>query len=297
MDHDPTLSRRQAIATVGVVALAGAVMADTKNPAAPPAGSADPQARFAGKVVLITGGTSGIGRATAEAFAAEGARVFFCGRREAKGAEVVDAIKAAGGQAAFIRADVTDVGQVRRFVDAVKEAAGRIDIAFNNAGVGQPPAPFADMPASELRNQIATNVEGVFHCMQAQIPIMLAQGSGVIINTSSVFGERGFAQLQGYNASKFAVNGLTLCAAWELAPKNIRVLAVAPGAIIPTDLGRWNPTPPTQEQLQGFVGPLHAMQRAGTPAEVARVVLFLASSDASFMTGEIVKIDGYFLQG
>jgi NAD(P)-dependent dehydrogenase (short-subunit alcohol dehydrogenase family) len=253
--------------------------------------------RFEGKVVLITGATSGIGRATALAFAAEGAKVFFCGRRENKGAEVVADIKKSGGEATFFKADVRDPAQVKAFVQACVKTYGGFQIAFNNAGIGQAPTAFAQMSDEAFADQFKTNVDGVFFAMREQIPQLTSQGGGVIINTSSIFGERGFAQLQGYNASKFAVNGMTLCAAWELAPQKIRVLGVAPGAIVPTDLGRWNPAPPTAEQMQGFVGPLHAMQRAGTPEEVAKVVVFLASDDASFMTGDIIRVDGYFLQG
>jgi NAD(P)-dependent dehydrogenase (short-subunit alcohol dehydrogenase family) len=220
-------SRRHFLAAAaGAAALAASGGSAVAQSQAPVAGS---RRRFDGKIVLITGATSGIGRATAEMFAAEGAKVVFCGRREAKGAEVVDAIKKAGGEATYFKADVRDAAQVNAFVDACVKAHGKIDVAFNNAGIGQAPTAFADMAADAFADQFKTNVDGVFNAMKAEIPHLIAGGGGVIINTSSIFGERGFAQLQGYNASKFAVNGLTMCAAWELAPKKVRVLAVAPG--------------------------------------------------------------------
>jgi NAD(P)-dependent dehydrogenase (short-subunit alcohol dehydrogenase family) len=253
--------------------------------------------KFADKVVLITGATSGIGMVTAKSFAQAGAKVFFCGRREAKGAEVQAAIQSAGGEATYMQADVRRPQEVKAFVDACVAKYGRLDIAFNNAGIGQPPTPIKDLTEAQWQDQIVTNLTGVFYSMKYEIPYLEQQERGVIINTSSIFGQRGAASLSGYNSSKFGLEGLTKVAALELAPK-IRVVGIAPGAIAPTDLGRWNPQHPLpDEAIQEFAGPLHAMGRFGSPQEVANAVLWLASDEASFVTGDSIRVDGYFLRG
>lgn len=255
------------------------------------------QGKFADKVVLITGATSGIGMVTAKSFAQAGAKVFFCGRRENKGAEVQAAIRDAGGEATYMRTDVRQPGEVKIFVDACVAKYGRLDIAFNNAGIGQPPTAIKELNEEEWLDQINTNLTGMFYSMKYEIPYLEQREKGVIINTSSIFGQRGAANLAGYNSSKFGVEGLTKVAALELAPK-IRVVGVAPGAIAPTDLGRWNPQHPLpDEAIQEFAGPLHALGRFGNPQEVANAVLWLASDEASFITGDLVRVDGYFLRG
>jgi NAD(P)-dependent dehydrogenase (short-subunit alcohol dehydrogenase family) len=286
-----TLNRRNLITGAAVAGLATAAVIGAASANTPKA-----TGRFAGKVVLITGGTSGIGRVTAEEFAKEGAKVAFCGRREALGREVEAGIRKAGGEATYYKVDVRNAAEVTAFVDATIAKYGKLDIAFNNAGIGQPFVEMNDVKADIYADMFATNVHGKYNAMTAEIPHMTANG-GVIINMSSIFGVKAGARAVAYSSTMHAISGMTLGAALELAPKKIRVNGIAPGAITDTDfmvpiMGRRL----NAEEIKSF-GPLHALGRTGTSQEVAKAVMFLASDEASFVTGEIMKVDGYFLNG
>ncbi len=282
-----SLSRRQ-ILTVGATGLAAAIAVAPKSPAQTQRSVApvNPQGSFTGKVVLITGATSGIGKTTAEAFASQGAKVFFCGRRENLGAQVEQQIRAMGGEATYMRADVRQAAEVKALVDACVAKYGRLDIAFNNAGIDYPPAPTADTKVEEFDDLMNTNVRGVFLGMKYEIPQIL-KTNGAIINMASIGGNRAFPNIIGYGASKAAVIHMTKMAAQEYG--KIRINAVLPGAINTAMLDRvkrdWKVT---EAQL---VAP-YPMKRVGQPNEVANLVLWLASDAASYVSGSEFSIDG-----
>jgi NAD(P)-dependent dehydrogenase (short-subunit alcohol dehydrogenase family) len=287
------ISRRQ-ILTTGAIAAAGAAtaiatknaQANTQKPVIAQAAT-NPNGRFAGKVVLITGATSGIGEATARTFAKEGAKVFFCGRRENLGKQVETSIKNTGGEATYMRADVQQAEQVKAFVDACVAKYGRLDVAFNNAGVDFPPHAIADTPINEFDELMNTNARGVFLSMKYEIPYILKVGQGAVINTASIGGYRAFPNIVGYGASKAAIIHMTKAAAQEYG--KLRINAILPGAIDTAMLDRvkrdWKVT---EEQL---VAP-YPVKRAGKPEEVAAMVLWLASDDASYVSGAQFSVDG-----
>src|SRR5262245_34375568 len=233
---------------------------------------------FEGKVALVTGGTSGIGKATAIAFARAGAKVVLTGRREKKGAQVVAKIKKLGGDAAFVRADVVKDADVKAMVKFAVEKFGRLDIAFNNAGV-EWKGPLAQANEAEYRRVFDTNVWGVLNSMRHEIPVMLENGGGAIVNTSSIAGHAGLAGVSVYIASKHAVEGLTKAIALEFAKQNIRINAVAPGPIATEMFDRF--AGEASEQIISIV----PAARAGEAEEIAAAVLYLASDAAKFTTG------------
>lgn len=245
---------------------------------------------FQNKVALVTGGTSGIGRATALAFAKAGAKVVIAGRRETEGAIVVAEIQAAGGEALFIRADVAVESEVRQLVERTVAAYGRLDVAFNNAGI-EWAGPLANATEADYRRIFDINVWGVVTSLKYEIPAMLASGGGAIVNTSSVAGHIGMAGVSLYVASKHAVEGVTKSVALEFARQGIRVNAVAPAAIKTDMVDRFVGKEGDQ---RNYLASLHPVGRMGTVREIADAVLFLCSDAASFITGESVKVDGGF---
>jgi len=246
--------------------------------------------QFTGKVALITGGTSGIGRATAIAFAKQGANVVVAGRRETEGAESLTLIQKTGGQGLFVRVDVNDESEIEAMVAKTLERFGRLDFAFNNAGVGG--LGRATMTATaDIYDQIMNiNVRGVFFSMKHQIPAILQSGGGAIVNNASVLGLRPSANSPIYSASKAAVVGLTKSAALEFAPKGLRINAICP-AIIETDMTEQLRG---EEQTRAYLLSLHPVGRFGQSEEVAASVLYLCSPEASFITGVALPLDGGF---
>jgi len=241
---------------------------------------------FEGKVALVTGGTSGIGKATAIAFARAGAKVVLTGRREKEGEAVVKEIKKLGGDAAFIRTDIVKDTDVKAMVDFTIEKFGRLDIAFNNAGV-EWKGPLEQATEAEYRRIFDTNVWGVLDSMRHEIPVMLKNGGGAIVNTSSVAGHVGLAQVSIYIASKHAVEGLTKSAALEFAKQNIRINAVAPGVIATEMFDRF-----AGDELRDQIASIVPVGRVGVGEEIAAAVLYLASDVAKFTTGTSLIVDG-----
>ena len=244
---------------------------------------------FQGKIALITGGSSGIGRATAIAFAREGAKVVVAGRREEEGKETIRLIEKAGSEGIFVKTDVTKEPEVKALIDKAVATFGRIDCAFNNAGVLGTVAPLAQQKLEDYEFIMDVNVKGVVFCMKHEIAHMLKNGGGAIVNNSSVGGLVGFPGVAIYVASKHAVLGLTKTAALEVAKSGIRINAVSPAAI-QTDMAdlAMNSSGLTKEQFAA----MHPVGRMGTPEEIASAVLYLCSDSASFITGQSLTVDG-----
>jgi NAD(P)-dependent dehydrogenase (short-subunit alcohol dehydrogenase family) len=246
---------------------------------------------FQGKVALVTGGTSGIGKATAIEFARAGAKVVLTGRREKEGAEVVAEIKKLGGEAAFVRADAAKEADVQGMIKFAVDKFGKIDIAFNNAGV-EWAGPLEKATEAEYRRIFDINVWGVLNSMRHEIPVMLKNGGGAIVNTSSVAGHVGLAQVSVYIASKHAVEGLTKSVALEFAKQNIRINAVAPGAIATEMFDRF-----AGDELRDQIVSTIPVARVGAAEEIAAAVLYLSSDAAKFTTGTSLVVDGGYVAG
>ena len=243
---------------------------------------------MSGPVVLITGALTGIGRATALAFARDGARVAVSGRHDEVGAALVRELSGLGTDAEFVRADVRDDDAVRHLVDRVVARFGRLDVAVNNAGTeGRSGAVTEQTPATYAAT-FDTNVLGTLLGMKHELRVMQAQGSGSIVNISSTFGERGGANMALYSASKHAVEGLTKSAALEAAAFGVRVNAVAPG---PTETGMLDRLTGSPDRKAAFFAAV-PLKRGGTPEEVADAILFLGSGKAAFITGQIIRVNG-----
>ena len=246
---------------------------------------------FAGKVALVTGGTSGIGKATALAFAEAGAKVVLTGRREKEGKEVVAEIERRGGAAAFFRADFSKEAEVKAAVDFVVATYGRLDVAFNNAGV-ESLGPLAEITEDKYRAVFDINVWGVLSAMKHEVAAMLKTGGGAIVNTSSTLGHAGIAQGTIYVASKHAVEGMTKCVALEFAKQNIRVNTVAPAAIDTDMIDRFAGK---EGAARDALIAMHPVGRLGKGEEIAAAVLYLCSDAAKFTTGTSLKVDGGWL--
>jgi NAD(P)-dependent dehydrogenase (short-subunit alcohol dehydrogenase family) len=246
------------------------------------------QNSYSNKIALVTGGTSGIGKATAIAFANEGAKVVLTGRREKEGAEVAAEITKTGGTANFVRADVSKEADVIQVIDFVLSTHGRLDVAFNNAGV-EILGPLDQVTEEQYRRAFDINVWGVLCSMKHEIPAMLKNGGGAIVNTSSVAGRIGIAQASIYVATKHAVEGLSKAAALEFAKQGIRINAVAPGTIETEMVDRMAGK---EGETFNWLLSQHAVGRFGHAEEIAAAVLYLASDAAKFTTGSTLSVDG-----
>lgn len=245
---------------------------------------------LANKVAIVTGAGSGIGRAIALKYAADGAKVVVSDINEAHGKAVTDEIKQAGGEAVFIKADTSKPEENERLVQQTVEKYGALHIACNNAGIGGPSSPTGEYPIDGWEKVIAVNLNGVFYGMRYQIPAMLQNGEGVIVNMASILGQVGFRNSGAYVAAKHGVVGLTQNAALEYAAQNIRINAVGPG-FIKTPLVESAMDDNARKALIG----LHPIGRLGEASEVAELVLWLSSPKASFVTGSYYNIDGGYL--
>jgi NAD(P)-dependent dehydrogenase (short-subunit alcohol dehydrogenase family) len=247
-----------------------------------------------GKVGLVTGGTSGIGRDAAVLFAKAGAKVVVAGRREVEGKETIDLIRAVGGEGLFVKTDVSQAAEVQALVQKTVEKFGRLDVAFNNAGIEGSWISIAEQSEEDWDRTININLKGVWLCLKHEIQQMLKQGSGgAIVNMASIAGLIGSAGAATYCASKHGVMALTKSAALETARSGIRINVVCP-AVIETPMGEriWG-----APEMKKFALGLHPIGRFGTPMEIAEAVVWMCSDRASFMTGQSLVLDGGFLAG
>ena len=249
-------------------------------------------AKLDGKVAIVTGGSSGIGRATAVAFAKQGATVVVAARRTEEGEETVRLAKEAGGEALFLQTDVAKAAEIEALVNKTVETYGRLDYAFNNAGIEGENLPLHEQSVEQFDQLMAINLRGLFLCMKYEIAQMLRQGGGAIVNNSSIVGLVGFPGFSPYIASKHAVMGLTKSAALDYAKLGIRINAVNPG-LIATDIivritENMGDAQTANEQFTNTI----PMGRMGSSEEIASSVLFLCSEAASYITGQSLVIDG-----
>jgi NAD(P)-dependent dehydrogenase (short-subunit alcohol dehydrogenase family) len=245
-------------------------------------------ADFTGKVIIVTGASSGIGRAAAIMFAKRGGKVVAAARRANKLEETVKMIKEAGGEGMYVQTDVRIAAQVKNMVEKTIEKYGRLDIAFNNAGKGGIFQSLVDETEEQYFEQLDTNLKGVWLCMKYEIPEILKQGGGVIVNNSSITGMRALRKLSAYSASKFAVVGLTNAAAKEFAPHNIRIVAICPAWVQTEMTPEFTVDPERKAKTERSI----PLRRIAQPEEIAELACFLASDKASFIAGGAIAISG-----
>ncbi|MFA6059122.1 MAG: 3-oxoacyl-ACP reductase FabG [Taibaiella sp.] len=243
------------------------------------------------KVAIVTGGASGIGAATALLFAAHGAKVIVSDLNEKSGIEIVDRIKSAGGEASFIKTDVSNPDDCSRLVIQTLKLYNRLDVAFNNAGISGESNTVGETSIEGWNKVISVNLNSVFYCMKYEIQAMSKNEGGTIVNMASILGQVGFANAAGYVAAKHGVVGLTKTAAIEYSSKGIRVNAVGPGFIDTPLLDAAGMDETSKRQIAG----LHPIGRLGKPEEVAELVLWLSSAKSSFVSGSYYPVDGAYL--
>ncbi|MBD2775992.1 SDR family oxidoreductase [Iningainema tapete] len=251
--------------------------------------------QFEGKVAIVTGGSSGIGKATAIAFGQAGAKVVVADIREQEGEQTVNQIKQLGSEAIFVKTDVAQESAVQALMSKTVETYNRLDYAFNNAGIEGKNAPLHEQSVENFDRLIAINLRGVFLCMKYEIIQMLAQGGGVIVNNSSTGGLVGYPSIGPYIASKHAVMGLTKSAALDYAQSCIRINAVNPGTIDTAMMSRYIQASDDPETARQQLATSAPMKRMGKPEEIASTVLFLCSSAASYITGQSLVVDGGYI--
>jgi 3-oxoacyl-[acyl-carrier protein] reductase len=241
--------------------------------------------RLQGKVSIVTGSTSGMGRATAIMFAREGSKVVVTGRNEERAKEVVAQIKAEGNEAIYVVADMTNLEDIKKIFDVTMETYGTVDVLFNNAGMLSL-TPIQELTIDEWNKVMMVNVTAPLYLGQLVAPVMKAKGKGVIINNGSVAGAHAHHGPVAYVTSKHAVSGLTKSMAWELGPE-IRTNAILPGAIMTAMVDGIGGVSAVQHLLEGS-----PLKKVGQPDEIATVALFLATDDSSFITGQLLRVDG-----
>lgn len=251
--------------------------------------------QFKNKVAIITGGSSGIGKATALELAVQGASVVIANRNSQTGEQAVKEITAMGGEVKFIETDVSNEAQVKNLVEKTLETYGRLDLAFNNAGIEQKPMPLTEQTEDLYQQVMDVNVKGVWLCLKHQIPAMLKSGGGSIVNTSSFSGTIAFSTIPIYVASKHAVVGLTKAVALEYVKSNIRVNAILPGSVENT--GTFERSFGGDQASIDWAKSIHPIGRLATPEEIANAVVFLLSDKSGFLTGHSLIIDGGYTAG